>query len=78
VYILHLDAKCTVLIDFAILNLYTMSGYPWIGVNSFYRIKEDRTDIQGDSGEKSNNLGGDSMGYCKEKKLYGHVNNSEW
>lgn len=55
-----------------------MSGYPWIGVNSFYRIKEDRTDIQGDSGEKSNNLGGDSMGYCKEKKLYGHVNNSEW
>jgi hypothetical protein len=36
-------------------------------VNSFYRIKEDRADIQGDSGEKSSNLGDDSMGYCKEK-----------
>ena len=37
-------------------------------MNSFYRIKEDRADIQGGSGEKANNLGVDSMGYCKEKK----------
>ena len=47
-------------------------------MNSFYRIKEDRADIQSDSGEKAKNLGGDSMGCCKEKKLYGHVYKSEW
>jgi hypothetical protein len=46
-------------------------------VNSFYRIEEDRAGIQGDSGEKANILGGDSIGYCKEK-VYGHVCNSEW
>jgi hypothetical protein len=38
-YILQLDTKCAVLFDFAILNVYTMSRYPWIGGEQFLQDK---------------------------------------
>jgi hypothetical protein len=33
--------------------------------------------LQGDSGRKVNILGGDSIGHCEKKSLYGHVSISE-
>jgi hypothetical protein len=36
-------------------------------MNRFYRIKEERTNIQGDSGGKVNTFGGDSIGHCEKK-----------
>jgi hypothetical protein len=38
-YILQLDAKFAVLLDFALLNVFAMSRYPWIQSEKFLQDK---------------------------------------